>query len=86
MPESCFSYEPPRMIPGGRGERGYPCFSYPAGLRPADLRRAPEGSGCFSYPGDVPLGIGNRGIEPRPGRGIRRMPGGEMKLCFSYYG
>jgi hypothetical protein len=88
MPEACFSYDLPRVIPGSGGVMGRsggvmgPCFSYSVGLLPGDLRRTPEGTGCFSFAGDVPLGIGNHGIEPRPGRGIRRMPGGEMGPCF----
>jgi hypothetical protein len=76
MPQSCFSYSSDMPsgigIPGGGGEMG-PCFSYSHGMLPGDLRRMPEGTGCFSYQGAV----------PRPERGIQRMQ--IAHPCFSYY-
>lgn len=76
MPQSCFSYSsdmpPGAGIPRSRGEMRL-CFSYSDGILPVDLRRMPEGSGCFSYQGAV----------LRPGRGIQRMQ--ELHPCFCYY-
>jgi hypothetical protein len=95
-PTGCFSYSsdmPPGTgihdeAPETRCERGVagPCFNFSAGVPIGNLRRMPNGSpsGCFTYPGDVPVGIANRGITPRPGLGVRRMPG-EVGPCFSYY-
>jgi len=41
-----------------------------------------EGSGCFSYLADVPLGIRNRNAAQRALRDLRRMP--DAGCCFSY--
>lgn len=94
MPEACFSCVPdvppgtanrhdlPRT-PRVMGEMG-PCFSYSAGALSGDVRRMPEGSGCFSYPTGGSCFSYSSGA-PRAARDLprTRSGGGVMGPCFS---